>query len=72
MCTSLIGTFCGVCDDALAAAAAGILAMSLAGELAAERAAQVGTGSFHIALIDAVSRLDSATVLQKARIRVEE
>lgn len=72
MCTSLIGTFCGVCDDALAAAAAGILAMSLAGELAAERAAQAGTGSFHIALVDAVSRLDSATVLQKARIRAEE
>lgn len=68
MCTSLIGSACGAVDDYFAAAVAGILYMSVAGEIAFEKAGQNGSGSFHIALIDAISRLDARTVEERARL----
>lgn len=68
MCTSLIGSFCGATEDYLAAAAGGVLCMSIAGEIAAERAGEKGNGSFHMALIDAVSKMTATTIEGKAKI----
>lgn len=68
MCTSLIGAFCGATTDRLTAAAGGVLAMGIAGEIAAERTGETGSGSFHTAVLDAVSRLDSEILMKRAKI----
>lgn len=68
MCTSLIASFCGAVEDPLLAAAGGILTMSIAGEIAEERAGKAGSGSFHLAILDAVSRMDAATLKGRAKL----
>lgn len=68
MCTSLIGSFCGSGSDYLIAAAAGILSMGIAGELAFEKAGQNGLGSFHAALIDEVGNLSAGTICGRAKL----
>ena len=68
MCTSLVGAFCGAASDYLLAAAGGVLAMGIAGELAAESVSDKGNGSFHLAIIDAVSKLNAATIAGRAKI----
>ncbi|MDR3644964.1 MAG: hydroxyethylthiazole kinase [Clostridia bacterium] len=68
MCTSLVGTFCGATDDCLIAAAGGVLSMGIAGELAEESAGGRGNGSFHIAIIDAVSGLSADILAGRAKI----
>lgn len=68
MTTALVGAFCGAGKDNFVAAAAGIAAMGVAGEIAYEKAGERGTGSFHIAIIDAVSQLDEKILLERARI----
>jgi len=72
MCSSLIGSFCGASpDEPLAAAAAAMMCMGIAGELAYESAGQRGNGSFRIALHDAISRMDAATLEKLARYHEE-
>lgn len=66
MCTSLVGSFCGATQDFLLAAAGGILTMSIAGELAAEKAQ--GAGGFHMAILDAISLMDAQTLERKAKL----
>lgn len=68
MTTSLIGAYCGVIGDAFTAAIAGITSMGIAGEIAFENAGGKGTGSFHIAVIDAISQLNSKIILERAKI----
>jgi hydroxyethylthiazole kinase len=52
--------------DAFAAAAAALLIVGVAGELAAETAQ--GPGSFAVAIVDALYRLDGATLHARARV----
>lgn len=68
MTTGLIGVFAAV-SDPMTAAMAGILSMGLAGELAYEAAGAYGTGSFRVALMDAISRMDKATLREKGRLQ---
>lgn len=68
MTTALVGSFCGAGKDAFVAAVAGIAAMGIAGEIAYEKAGDRGTGSFHISIIDAISRLDEKILLERAKI----
>ncbi len=70
MTTSLTASFAAVTTDYLAAAVAGVTAMGIAGEFAFERAGTLGTGSFRIALTDAVGCLDGAVMESKAQIRL--
>ena len=69
MCTSLVGSFCAASEDCLLAAAGGILCMSIAGELAAEAVGETGSGSFHVALMDAVSEMNAEILMKRAKIR---
>lgn len=57
MTTALVGAFLGAGGEPFVAAAAGVACMGIAGELAHERAGHLGTGSFHMALLDALSTL---------------
>lgn len=69
MTTSLVGSFSGAGSDYFIAAISGITSMGIAGEIAFERAGQIGTGSFHIAIIDAISNLDSEVINNMAKIQ---
>lgn len=69
--TVLCAAFAAAADgDCLTAALAGVGAMGVAGEIAYREAGARGTGSFHIAVIDALSRLDGAAFA--AALRAQE
>ncbi|HNY22454.1 MAG TPA: hydroxyethylthiazole kinase [Treponemataceae bacterium] len=72
MLTAIIGAFCGAApEDAFHAAAAAVANMGIAGEIAAQEASQeasrigtktfIGTGTFRVRLIDALSSTGSAS-----------
>lgn len=63
---ALVAAFLSVTDDAFEATAAALLAWSVAAEVAGDVAR--GPGSFVPALIDALHALDTATLLQRARV----
>ena len=65
--SALAGAFLAVEPDAWMAAAAALLVMGVAGELAAERAR--GPGSFGPELLDALYRLDAVTLIDRGVIR---
>jgi hydroxyethylthiazole kinase len=69
MCSSLPGAFCGAAHDSpFEAAVAALLVMGVAGEIAYERAGSLGNGSFRMAIIDAVSKMDEATLIDRAKL----
>ena len=67
--TSLTACFCGA-DPAhpLEAAVSALVCLGEAGEIAWEKAGMLGIGSYHMALLDAVSRMDGETLRKRARI----
>lgn len=68
MCTSLVGSFCGVAPkQPLEAVVAALLTMGIAGEIAYDMAGRDGNGSFRAALHDAVSRMEPDTILGRAK-----
>lgn len=69
MSTAIIGAYASVTDDMLLAAVSGVSTMGIAGEIAYEKAKNLGTGNFHIALIDAISNLNSSMILERAKIQ---
>lgn len=69
MTSSLTGAFCGAGLDNFIAAISAITSMGIAGEIAFEKAGQIGTGSFHIAIIDAISNLNSEIISNMAKIQ---
>lgn len=73
MTSSLTGAFCGAAEgDFFTAAAAAVACMGIAGETALAAAGQKGAGSFHIALMDALSLLDAGRFLRQAGIAEQE
>ena len=68
MCTTLVGAFCGANDDMLVAAVAGIVSMGIAGEIARDKAGDMGLGSFRVSLIDAISKMDRDCIKGRAKI----
>ena len=71
MSAGVIACHCGANPDApLAAALCGMCCMGISGELAHEQLGDgAGTGSYRIALHDAMSRLDAALLRQRCRVR---
>lgn len=69
MCTSLMGAFCGAAPgQPLAAATAALLAMGIAGEIAFAQAGDKGSGSFRVALHDAICLMDAKTLGERAKV----
>jgi hydroxyethylthiazole kinase len=64
--SALIAACLAVEDDPWTAAAAGLVALGVAGEIAARQAS--GPGSFAAAVLDAVYRLDGETLAAQARV----
>jgi len=71
MTSALVGGFCGAGSDYFIGATSGIMSMGIAGEIAFEKAGKIGTGSFHIAIIDAISNLNSKIIKNMAKIQVK-
>jgi hydroxyethylthiazole kinase len=69
MATSLVGCFCGASDDCFIGAAAGVLTMGLAGELARQALkAGEGIGSYRMRLFDAIDQMSPEQLLAGGRI----
>lgn len=72
MCSSLIGSFCGaVAHTSFSAAIAAMVCMGVAGEIAYEKTRQLGGGSFHVELHNAVSKMDAETLERFAKYHEE-
>jgi hydroxyethylthiazole kinase len=73
MCTSLIGSFLGVDDNNLLAALAGVVSMSIAGEVAYEGLdkSEDGTGTLKVKILDAIYNLSEATIMKRSKINEE-
>ena len=74
MLTAVLGAFaganakCATSLETIDATAAALCAMGIAGERAARAAAKAGTGSYRVALIDALSRLSAKDVLKGMKL----
>ncbi|CAH0122172.1 Hydroxyethylthiazole kinase [Paenibacillus sp. CECT 9249] len=68
MCSALIGSFCGAGSDDLVAAAAGVMSMGIAGEIAFEQAGHKGLGSYRVALIDQIGNLGGETICARGKL----
>ncbi|UYZ34476.1 hydroxyethylthiazole kinase [Clostridium beijerinckii] len=69
MTTALIGAFCGAGSDYFIGAVSGIISMGISGEIALDKAGKIGTGSFHIAIIDAIRNLTSNIIEKMNKIK---
>ena len=69
MTTALVGAFCGAGRDHFIGAVSGITAMGISGEISLEKAGKIGTGSFHIAIIDSISNLNSEIIENMAKVK---
>ncbi|MBU5443406.1 hydroxyethylthiazole kinase [Paenibacillus sp. MSJ-34] len=72
MCSALIGSFCGAGSNYLAAAAAGVMTMGIAGEIAFEQEGHKGLGSYRVALIDQIGHLGGETIHARGKIYESE
>ncbi|WP_270790587.1 hydroxyethylthiazole kinase [Enterococcus diestrammenae] len=70
MLSSLLGSFCGSQKDYFSASVAATLALGISGEIAHEKTQHQGTGSFRVALLDAVSQLTPAIMEQRGRLQI--
>lgn len=75
MTSALVGAFAGVAKlngskDYYSAAIGGIASMGISGEIAYEKSGHIGTGTFHINIIDAISNLSSE--IMEERLKLDE
>lgn len=71
MTTSLVASYSGITNDYFLAAISGIASMGICGEIAYKNIGNAGTGSFHIAIIDAISNLDKKTFEEMIKLEQE-
>ncbi len=70
MTSALCGAYAGSGDDYFIAAIGAVLSMSISGEISEEKNKNIGLGSFHIGIIDAISNLTAEIIKEKVRIKV--
>ncbi len=76
MTTALTGSYAGAAyingsKDYYSAAIGGIMTMGIAGEMAYETAGHMGTGSFHVNIIDAISIFSNEIIDERAELNEE-
>ena len=65
----LCGAYAAVAQNYLLAAIGGLGSIAAAGQIAYQKSGAQGTGSFHIAVIDALSQLNSSTLQQYLSVK---
>ena len=68
MTSALVGSFCGITRDYYTATVVGIATMGVSGEIAFQKSGVMGTGSFHISIIDVLSNMNSTIFLERGKI----
>ncbi|WP_315081098.1 hydroxyethylthiazole kinase [uncultured Clostridium sp.] len=68
MSSALCGAFAGASEDYFIAAICAVLTMSISGEIAYEKARDIGIGTFHVSLIDAISMMNENIIKEKAKV----
>lgn len=68
MLSAVIGAYIGANSDTYSATVKAVASMGIAGELAYERTKDIGTGNFHIAIIDEMSKLSDESIDKVAKI----
>ena len=68
MLSGILGAYIGACEDKFSAAVSAVASMGIAGEIAAEKYLKFGTGSLHIGIIDALSRIDDEIISVRGKI----
>ena len=71
MLSGVIGAYVGATGDAFMACVAAVASMGLAGEWALAETNGRGTGSLHIGIIDALSRIGDAALAEQGKVRYE-
>lgn len=71
MTSAMTGAYAGATNDYFLSAVAGVCTMGIAGDIAYEKASSLGTGSFHMAIIDAISKIDKTMIKERAKIHEE-
>ncbi len=71
MLSGILGAYLGACEDKFHAAVNAVAAMGISGEISFENFKKIGTGSLHIGIIDALSRIDDEIISKRGRIFYE-
>ncbi len=70
MTSALCGAYAGSTNDYFIAAIGAVLSMSISGEISEEKNKNIGLGSFHVGIMDAISNLTAEIIKEKVRIKV--
>ncbi|MEG1048982.1 MAG: hydroxyethylthiazole kinase [Oscillospiraceae bacterium] len=68
MLSAVVGAYVGANKDTYAATVKAVASMGIAGEIAYERTKDIGSGSFHIAIIDAINKIEDRSLEKRAPI----
>lgn len=68
MASAIVASYCGITKNYFSSTVVGIASMGIAGEIAYEKSGGIGTGSFHIGIIDALSNMNGTEFLERVRI----
>ena len=67
MTSALIGAYLGADNDPFISAISGIISMGICGEISFEKNEDLGTGSFRVGIIDAISKLDAEIIIKRGK-----
>ena len=65
MTSALCGAYAGSGNDYFIAAVGAVLSMSISGEISEEKNKNIGLGSFHVGIMDAISNITADIILIK-------
>lgn len=71
MLSGIIGAYAGANEDIFCAVVNAVASMGIAGEISYEENGGAGTGSLHIGIIDALSRIDDELIEKRGKITYE-
>lgn len=72
MLSAITGAYAAVSSDLFEGVVCAVCSMGVAGEIAFENTANLGTGSFRNAIIDALSKIDDDTLSKRGKISYEK
>lgn len=67
MSSAILGAFVAVSEEPVIGALISTITMGCAGEMAYERAGDLGTGSFRVAMMDSLSQLSASVIAERGR-----
>ena len=68
MTSALCGAYAGSGNDYFIAAVGAVLSMSISGEISEEKNKNIGLGSFHVGIMDAISNLTAEIIKDRGKI----